>query len=84
MSDTHTTSSTIRSHCTYPCECPSSGSVKCPPGVSVVRDGCGCCEVCSRQRGESCDGSVSCDPRKGLVCQFPTDSPTGAGVCQGN
>ncbi|XP_071443317.1 uncharacterized protein [Hetaerina americana] len=72
----------IRSHCTYPCECPGTDGVKCPPGVTVVRDGCGCCEVCSRQRGESCDGSVSCDPRKGLMCQFPTDSPTGLGTCQ--
>ncbi|XP_046401121.1 uncharacterized protein LOC124167264 isoform X2 [Ischnura elegans] len=79
----HEREAKIRSHCTYPCECPGSDAVKCPPGVTVVRDGCGCCEVCARQRGESCDGSISCDPRKGLMCQFPTDSPTGSGTCQG-
>ncbi|XP_071444275.1 uncharacterized protein [Hetaerina americana] len=72
----------IRSHCTYPCECPPPGALECPQNVSVVRDGCGCCEVCARQRGEPCDGNALCDPRKGLVCEFPPDKPSGPGVCE--
>ncbi|XP_046401145.1 uncharacterized protein LOC124167274 [Ischnura elegans] len=74
--------SQIRTHCTYPCECPPPGALQCPENVSVVRDGCGCCEVCARQRGEPCDGNALCDPRKGLVCEFPPEKPFGPGQCE--
>jgi hypothetical protein len=71
----------IRSHCSYPCEC-SSLQPACPAGVSVVRDGCGCCAICARQQGEQCDGTTLCDEKRGLVCQYPHRA-TVKGVCQG-
>nr|XP_039261624.1 CCN family member 2-like [Styela clava] len=56
-------------------ECPD---VPCPKGVTVVKDECGCCDVCSKQRGEKCGGSFDifgvCDPNKSLVCTM--DEPT--------
>ncbi|XP_067004110.2 CCN family member 2 [Anabrus simplex] len=70
----------IRSHCTYPCECPSRAPT-CPPDVSVVRDGCGCCPICAHQQGEQCDGTSLCDEKRGLVCQYPHRGAT-KGVCQ--
>lgn len=71
----------IRSHCSYPCECPSRQPA-CPEGVSVVRDGCGCCAICARQQGEPCDGTTLCDEKRGLVCQYPHHAAV-KGVCQG-
>ena len=71
----------IRSHCSYPCECPSRQPA-CPVGVSVVRDGCGCCAICARQQGEQCDGTTLCDEKRGLVCQYPHRAAV-KGVCQG-
>ncbi|XP_021941997.1 WNT1-inducible-signaling pathway protein 1-like, partial [Zootermopsis nevadensis] len=70
----------IRSHCSYPCECPSRQPA-CPEGVSVVRDGCGCCAICARQQGEPCDGTTLCDEKRGLVCQYPHHAAV-KGVCQ--
>ncbi|XP_046988447.1 CCN family member 4 [Schistocerca americana] len=70
----------IRSHCSYPCEC-GPRPPSCPAGVSLVRDGCGCCAVCARQQGDACDGTALCDERRGLVCQYPHRTAS-TGVCQ--
>uniref|UniRef100_T1JHT4 IGFBP N-terminal domain-containing protein n=1 Tax=Strigamia maritima TaxID=126957 RepID=T1JHT4_STRMM len=66
----------IRSHCTYPCECPVPPS--CRDGVHLITDGCGCCRVCARQQGDLCDGTHLCDEEKGLVCEYSSENaPTG-------
>ncbi|XP_059471962.1 CCN family member 2 [Neocloeon triangulifer] len=70
----------VRSHCSYPCECPDE-TPTCPQGVSLIRDGCGCCAVCARQVDETCDGTALCDERRGLVCQYPS-SEAHHGACQ--
>ncbi|XP_021012255.1 WNT1-inducible-signaling pathway protein 2 [Mus caroli] len=66
--------------CPAPCACPWTPP-QCPPGVPLVLDGCGCCRVCARRLGESCDHLHVCDPSQGLVCQ-PGAGPSGRGaVC---
>ncbi|XP_064649438.1 CCN family member 2-like isoform X2 [Lineus longissimus] len=74
------TDTQIRSKCTYPCECPSEHP-KCKPGISIVKDGCGCCEMCGRQQGEYCDHKRMCDERKGFVCDFHKNNGL-SGVCR--
>ncbi|CAM5088620.1 unnamed protein product, partial [Eretmochelys imbricata] len=41
---------------------------RCAPGVPAVLDGCACCLVCARQRGESCSERQPCDQGSGLYC----------------
>uniref|UniRef100_A0A8C9FZA4 CCN family member 3 n=1 Tax=Pavo cristatus TaxID=9049 RepID=A0A8C9FZA4_PAVCR len=55
--------------CPRPCggRCPAEPP-RCPPGVPAVLDGCGCCLVCARQRGESCSPLLPCDESGGLYC----------------
>ncbi|XP_074841731.1 CCN family member 3 [Carettochelys insculpta] len=48
---------------------------RCAPGVAALLDGCGCCLVCARQRGESCSERQPCDQASGLYC----DRSAGAG-----
>ncbi|ELW72738.1 protein NOV homolog [Tupaia chinensis] len=50
-----------------PAQCPETPPT-CAPGVSAVLDGCSCCLVCARQRGESCSDQQPCDERTGLYC----------------
>ncbi|XP_037667688.1 CCN family member 5 isoform X1 [Choloepus didactylus] len=66
--------------CPTPCACPWP-SPRCPLGVPLVLDGCGCCQVCARRLGEPCDHLHVCNPSQGLVCQ-PGAGPGGRGaVC---
>ncbi|XP_050999706.1 CCN family member 5 [Acomys russatus] len=66
--------------CPTPCTCPWTPP-RCPLGVTLVLDGCGCCRVCARRLGEYCDHLHVCDPSQGLVCQ-PGSGPGGQGaVC---
>ncbi|XP_008849241.1 WNT1-inducible-signaling pathway protein 2 isoform X2 [Nannospalax galili] len=66
--------------CPTPCACPWMPP-QCPRGVPLVLDGCGCCRVCARRLGESCDHLYVCDTSQGLVCQ-PGAGPGGRGaVC---
>ncbi|PIO14240.1 hypothetical protein AB205_0165590, partial [Aquarana catesbeiana] len=68
-------------YCKWPCECPPTPPV-CPPGVSLVTDGCDCCKTCGRQRGENCTEADTCDPHKGLYCDYSRDMPRyEVGVC---
>ncbi|KAM4842360.1 CCN family member 5 [Thomomys bottae] len=55
--------------CPSPCACPWPPP-RCPQGVPLVLDGCGCCRVCARRHGESCDHIHVCDPSQGLICQL--------------
>uniref|UniRef100_A0A8D3A4Y1 CCN family member 2 n=1 Tax=Scophthalmus maximus TaxID=52904 RepID=A0A8D3A4Y1_SCOMX len=62
------------------CSCPSAPP-QCPPGVSLVLDGCGCCRVCAKQMGELCTEKDVCDPHKGLDCDFGAPINRRIGVC---
>lgn len=67
--------------CHWPCQCPRQ-KPSCPPGVSLLRDGCGCCKVCARQAGDMCNEADLCDPHKGLYCDYSADGPRyETGVC---
>ncbi|XP_007643294.1 CCN family member 5 isoform X2 [Cricetulus griseus] len=61
--------------CPTSCTCPWTPP-QCPVGVPLVLDGCGCCQVCARRLGESCDHLHVCDSSQGLVCQ-PGAGPGG-------
>uniref|UniRef100_A0A674G837 Cellular communication network factor 6 n=1 Tax=Taeniopygia guttata TaxID=59729 RepID=A0A674G837_TAEGU len=66
--------------CRWPCRCPLVPA--CTPGVSLVKDGCGCCKVCAKQAGEPCNEADVCDPHKGLYCDYSEDEPRyETGVC---
>lgn len=66
--------------CPRPCVCPWPAP-RCPAGVPLVLDGCGCCRICARQLGEPCDHLHICDPGQGLLCQLEAGpGPLGA-VC---
>lgn len=68
--------------CNTPCLCPVSVP-QCPAGVPLVLDGCLCCQVCARQRGEPCTEMLPCDRQKGLHCDFSTSFPGDPGECVG-
>ncbi|KAG7257109.1 hypothetical protein CRUP_026251 [Coryphaenoides rupestris] len=66
--------------CQWPCRC--GPRAPCPPGVSAVLDGCGCCKSCARQIGRTCNERDVCDPHKGLYCDYSADRPSfQVGVC---
>ncbi|XP_038410988.1 cellular communication network factor 6 [Canis lupus familiaris] len=66
--------------CRWPCEC--GARPRCGPGVSLLTDGCGCCEVCARQHGDACNEADVCDPHRGLYCDYSADRPRfETGVC---
>uniref|UniRef100_A0A3P8QL25 CCN family member 3 n=1 Tax=Astatotilapia calliptera TaxID=8154 RepID=A0A3P8QL25_ASTCA len=68
-------------YCKWPCECPETPP-KCPPGVSLLMDGCDCCKTCARQVGEVCNEADMCDYHKGLYCDYSSDKPRyEKGVC---
>uniref|UniRef100_A0A3B4ABJ0 Uncharacterized protein n=1 Tax=Periophthalmus magnuspinnatus TaxID=409849 RepID=A0A3B4ABJ0_9GOBI len=64
--------------CQTPCRCPKN-IPKCRAGVPLVLDGCGCCQVCARERGEPCTELNPCD--KGLQCDHSTSLPGEPGEC---
>ncbi|KAG7323273.1 hypothetical protein KOW79_012975 [Hemibagrus wyckioides] len=66
--------------CTSSCQCPSSVPV-CPDGVAVVLDGCGCCKMCARQKGEACTDILVCDKQHGLECDYSASFPGDPGEC---
>ncbi|XP_070840124.1 cellular communication network factor 4a [Chaetodon trifascialis] len=68
-------------YCKWPCECPEV-TPSCPPGVSLLMDGCDCCKACARQVGEVCNEADTCDYHKGLYCDYSSDKPRyEKGVC---
>ncbi|XP_027704408.1 WNT1-inducible-signaling pathway protein 3 [Vombatus ursinus] len=67
--------------CHWPCQCPQR-KPWCSPGVSLVKDGCGCCKICAKQPGDTCNEAEVCDPHKGLYCDYSVDKPRyETGVC---
>ncbi|XP_036389824.1 WNT1-inducible-signaling pathway protein 2 [Megalops cyprinoides] len=66
--------------CGGPCYCPRTVPL-CPAGVPLILDGCRCCQVCARQRGEACDEKYVCDSQRGLQCDYSASFPGGPGEC---
>lgn len=67
--------------CHWPCKC--SNKRVCPMGTSLVKDGCGCCKICAKQLGESCNEAEVCDHHRGLYCDFSADAPKfEVGICK--
>uniref|UniRef100_A0A4W6EAH9 Cellular communication network factor 5 n=1 Tax=Lates calcarifer TaxID=8187 RepID=A0A4W6EAH9_LATCA len=69
--------------CVGPCQCPSTVP-RCPVGIPLVFDSCGCCQLCARQEGEACTDQLPCDTHRGLQCDYSASFPGGPGQCVGN
>ncbi|KAK3605924.1 hypothetical protein CHS0354_017829 [Potamilus streckersoni] len=67
--------------CEYPCQCHVK-ELQCAEGVSVVKDGCNCCYMCSRQHGDICNVKHKCDMDKGLYCDFDDITRMQNGICR--
>ncbi|XP_051527523.1 cellular communication network factor 4a [Myxocyprinus asiaticus] len=68
-------------YCQWPCKCPKT-TPTCPPGVSLIMDGCDCCRACAKQMGEVCNEKENCDHHRGLYCDYSADKPRyEKGVC---
>ncbi|XP_069051766.1 CCN family member 1 [Lepisosteus oculatus] len=71
----------VSGQCPAVCLCPGTPP-RCPPGVSSVPDGCGCCKVCARQLNEDCGPGLPCDHHKGLECNYGNDLQGAHGICR--
>uniref|UniRef100_A0A3Q3E769 Si:ch211-106h11.3 n=1 Tax=Labrus bergylta TaxID=56723 RepID=A0A3Q3E769_9LABR len=71
----------VNAGCPVICECPA-GPPSCPPGVSSVPDGCGCCKVCAAQLNQDCHEGRPCDHHKGLECNYGNDVGRTNGICR--
>ncbi|XP_010871252.2 CCN family member 1 [Esox lucius] len=71
----------VGARCPAVCECPAL-PVRCPPGVSAVPDGCGCCKVCAAQLNQDCSPTLPCDHHKGLECNYGNDVTLVEGICR--
>ncbi|XP_073436592.1 CCN family member 5-like [Dendrobates tinctorius] len=69
--------------CRLPCTCPWIPA-QCPPGSSLIVDGCGCCKICARRIGEPCDQINLCDQRQELTCDYSTSIDGRGGTCNYN
>ncbi|XP_029467392.1 WNT1-inducible-signaling pathway protein 2 [Rhinatrema bivittatum] len=66
--------------CRTPCYCPWIPQ-RCPPGVPLVMDGCGCCRICARRLGEACNQVHVCDHSQGLFCDYSAGYVGRRGAC---
>ncbi|XP_072887833.1 CCN family member 1-like isoform X1 [Hemitrygon akajei] len=64
--------------CPLECECPKPPA--CHPGVPLVMDGCGCCQVCAGQFNEICSVLQPCD--QGLHCEQVMEDSAKGGICR--
>uniref|UniRef100_A0A8C5QCN4 Cellular communication network factor 5 n=1 Tax=Leptobrachium leishanense TaxID=445787 RepID=A0A8C5QCN4_9ANUR len=69
--------------CRTPCSC-SWIKPRCPAGVPLIMDGCGCCRICARRLGEPCNHIHLCDQTQELLCDFSTSSIGRDGTCNYN
>ncbi|CAH2302910.1 WNT1-inducible-signaling pathway 2 [Pelobates cultripes] len=69
--------------CRTPCYCPWIPP-RCPVGVPLIMDGCGCCRICARRLGESCNQIYPCDQTQELTCDFSTSMDGRDGTCNYN
>ncbi|XP_023280440.1 WNT1-inducible-signaling pathway protein 2-like [Seriola lalandi dorsalis] len=65
-----------------PCHCPPT-MPRCPAGIPLMLDSCGCCQLCARQEGEACTDRLPCDTQRGLQCDYSASFPGGPGQCVG-
>lgn len=72
----------VMASCPAVCDCPAETLI-CPPGVSLVPDGCGCCKVCAAQLNQDCSTVKPCDHHKGLECNYGNDVTVAWGICRG-
>lgn len=72
----------VTADCPVACECPAVPQ-SCPPGISLVPDGCGCCKVCAAQLNQDCHERLPCDHHKGLECNYGNDVSRTHGICRG-
>uniref|UniRef100_A0A8W8KMS0 VWFC domain-containing protein n=1 Tax=Magallana gigas TaxID=29159 RepID=A0A8W8KMS0_MAGGI len=56
--------------CRRPCNCPLR-VLDCSYGVSLVRDGCGCCMMCARQSGDICSRRTCVSPSRDCTVTYP-------------
>ncbi|XP_064616789.1 CCN family member 1-like [Liolophura sinensis] len=68
--------------CTFPCYC-DVHILKCGPGVNVIQDGCGCCNICARQLGQACNRRLRCDEKKNLYCNMGEAPPPNGSMQNG-
>ncbi|XP_029949981.1 CCN family member 1-like [Salarias fasciatus] len=71
----------VAAGCPAECVCAAEPPA-CPPGVSAVPDGCGCCKVCAGQLNQDCGATRPCDHHKGLECNYGNDVTMASGVCR--
>ncbi|XP_036069252.1 CCN family member 1 isoform X2 [Oryzias melastigma] len=71
----------VTADCPAVCECPAVPPA-CPPGVSSIPDGCGCCKVCAAQLNQDCHEGRPCDHHKGLECNYGNDVGRTHGICR--
>uniref|UniRef100_G3Q6R6 Uncharacterized protein n=1 Tax=Gasterosteus aculeatus aculeatus TaxID=481459 RepID=G3Q6R6_GASAC len=71
----------VTASCPAVCDCPAE-PLLCPPGVSAVPDGCGCCKVCAAQLNQDCSHVRPCDHHKGLECNYGNDVTVALGICR--
>ncbi|XP_063327376.1 CCN family member 1 [Pelmatolapia mariae] len=75
------TVASVTAECPVVCECPAVPP-SCPPGISSVPDGCGCCKVCAAQLNQDCHEGRPCDHHKGLECNYGNDVGRTHGICR--
>ncbi|XP_035291634.1 CCN family member 1-like [Anguilla anguilla] len=75
------TSVMVEGGCPSQCSCPHSPP-SCPPGISWITDGCGCCKVCARQFNQECSLRHPCDHIKGLHCHLVPGGDPDRGLCR--
>ncbi|KAM6904444.1 CCN family member 1 [Xenentodon cancila] len=75
------TVSLVTADCPVVCECPAVPT-SCPPGISSIPDGCGCCKVCAAQLNQDCHERRPCDHHKGLECNYGNDVGRTHGICR--
>ncbi|KAI1900647.1 hypothetical protein AGOR_G00052070 [Albula goreensis] len=71
----------VEGSCPRQCSCPHLPP-SCPPGISWITDGCGCCKVCARQFNQECSLSQPCDHIKGLHCHLVPGGDPDRGLCR--
>ncbi|KAJ8285725.1 hypothetical protein GJAV_G00030200 [Gymnothorax javanicus] len=71
----------VEAGCPSECAC-SYSPPSCPPGISWITDGCGCCKVCARQFNQECSLQQPCDHIKGLHCHLVPGGDPDRGLCR--
>ncbi|XP_076001278.1 CCN family member 1-like [Genypterus blacodes] len=71
----------VSASCPKDCRC-APDIPTCVPGVSLVMDRCGCCEVCAKQLNDDCSETEPCDHVTGLECNYGGGYHSTKGICR--